>query len=49
MSRRIAKKDSKKAMGGVSDSLNKFFKADSFLKITKFKKDHTRLEREIKY
>ena len=36
-------------MTGVSESLSKFFKADAFLKITKSKKDQTKLEREIKY
>ena len=36
-------------MAGVSESLNKFFKADAYLKMTMSKKDQTKLEREIKY
>ena len=36
-------------MTGVSESLSKFFKADSFLKMTKSKKDQSKLSKEIKY
>ena len=33
----------------MSEDLGKFFKAEGFLKMTKTKKDQTKLEREIKY